>query len=723
MKKPDDRERGILRASSVENAQPAQNELDPLAELIRIVKEEDPFADILAETRGPRSRPKFSGLRAPEPEFDEPEEPQRDDRPQVAARQPAARDAVPDLDDRAPANVQPLRPARIEPAIDGRPRQAGPKQREADEPGMVARLQRQSEPAMPRLVGEDAPVAGPVRPAALSAVEAEKARADELEAAMRRSVSSTLKTMQRSGKGQVEEKEAENEDKPVGFTNRFRLTPKADGSGVPSPTVVKPAARLAAERGNGAATQAVAPSLDPVDLEQALRQFREAPSDLLHIRPEPQVPAEPVASAHHDIRPEPAPEPAPVRAPRVAPRANPMFDEPRDLDDPAFAAYDGGEFDTYEDEFEDEYAEPIAPKRRRGGLFAAGVLLGLLLLGGGFVYSFGTDFSLSGTTAGDPPVIHADSRPTKIAPDQPGGEDIPHQNKLVYDRVNGNSETAAPEETIVPREEEVIDLANAKETDAPSDLPPGVTIAQPPTTATTVRVAPESQQPDQPVQIARADAQADTPVASSPSQDNPLIPVPRRVKTLKILPDGRVVESEPQAAAGETTSSIPAPEPEQQAAVELDQPALETAETGQLGTPAPGTPVPDMRPDYQPVRLAYNRSNEPLQLTPRQSQPAAPQTVALAPSEALPQVDTAGGYVVQLAARRSEDQAVSAFNELRSRYSVLSSYRPNIQRADLGDRGVYYRVRVGPMANKTSADQLCDDLKAAGMSDCLVRRQ
>ena len=43
--------------------------------------------------------------------------------------------------------------------------------------------------------------------------------------------------------------------------------------------------------------------------------------------------------------------------------------------------------------------------------------------------------------------------------------------------------------------------------------------------------------------------------------------------------------------------------------------------------------------------------------------------------------------------------------------NILGRYQPNIQRADLGDRGVYYRVRVGPFAGG-DAQRLCDDLKA-----------
>ena len=52
--------------------------------------------------------------------------------------------------------------------------------------------------------------------------------------------------------------------------------------------------------------------------------------------------------------------------------------------------------------------------------------------------------------------------------------------------------------------------------------------------------------------------------------------------------------------------------------------------------------------------------------------------------------------------------------------SILGPYDPNIVRADLGDRGIYYRVRVGPFSG-ADATRLCEDLKAAG-GDCIIAR-
>lgn len=80
-----------------------------------------------------------------------------------------------------------------------------------------------------------------------------------------------------------------------------------------------------------------------------------------------------------------------------------------------------------------------------------------------------------------------------------------------------------------------------------------------------------------------------------------------------------------------------------------------------------------------------------------------------------------GDFVVQISARRTQQDALAAFSGLQQKYgSVLGNYRPLIQRADLGSRGIWYRLRVGPMKSKEDAAKVCADLKSNGMSNCLV---
>lgn len=99
---------------------------------------------------------------------------------------------------------------------------------------------------------------------------------------------------------------------------------------------------------------------------------------------------------------------------------------------------------------------------------------------------------------------------------------------------------------------------------------------------------------------------------------------------------------------------------------------------------------------------------QPTPLSPAASEAAAPAA--------------GGGYAVQIASQRSEADAQSAFRSLQAKYpSQLGGHQPLIRRADLGDKGVYYRAMVGPFASAEQAASLCSSLKVAG-GNCIVQR-
>jgi cell division protein FtsN len=52
---------------------------------------------------------------------------------------------------------------------------------------------------------------------------------------------------------------------------------------------------------------------------------------------------------------------------------------------------------------------------------------------------------------------------------------------------------------------------------------------------------------------------------------------------------------------------------------------------------------------------------------------------------------------------------------------VLGSHTPVIRRADLGEKGVYYRAMVGPFGSSEEASQFCGSLKSAG-GQCVIQR-
>jgi cell division septation protein DedD len=88
-----------------------------------------------------------------------------------------------------------------------------------------------------------------------------------------------------------------------------------------------------------------------------------------------------------------------------------------------------------------------------------------------------------------------------------------------------------------------------------------------------------------------------------------------------------------------------------------------------------------------------------------------------------PQTSAGGGaYSVQVTSQRSEAEAQTAYRALQAKYpGVLADRQVMIRRADLGEKGIYYRAQVGPFGSSEQASEFCSSLKAAG-GQCVVQR-
>ncbi|MDE3117229.1 MAG: SPOR domain-containing protein, partial [Pseudomonadota bacterium] len=60
----------------------------------------------------------------------------------------------------------------------------------------------------------------------------------------------------------------------------------------------------------------------------------------------------------------------------------------------------------------------------------------------------------------------------------------------------------------------------------------------------------------------------------------------------------------------------------------------------------------------------------------------------------------------------SEADAKAAWSTYQHRHPATSGMSSNIQKADLGAKGIWYRLRVGSFADKAAAGAFCDKLKA-----------
>ena len=92
------------------------------------------------------------------------------------------------------------------------------------------------------------------------------------------------------------------------------------------------------------------------------------------------------------------------------------------------------------------------------------------------------------------------------------------------------------------------------------------------------------------------------------------------------------------------------------------------------------------------------------------------------PSEAPEAGDNAAGSGarVQLYSARSRDGALAAWARLSAEEKdLLGSLTHRVVKVEISKRGVFYRLRAGPLADKAAARRLCGLLKGRGR-DCFV---
>ena len=371
------------------------------------------------------------------------------------------------------------------------------------------------------------------------------------------------------------------------------------------------------------------------------------------------------------------------------------------------------------------------PRAGRGLMIAASVA-GLLLIGGGGVYAWNA-FTGGTAASGEPRVILADKEPVKVVPEERGGKTVPNQDKAVYDRVAGDTAATPRQEQLVTSTEEPIDVV--QRTLTPETLPfdgedgvEGVIAAEEDN-----RVLPG----------------VDEPETATAENGKPLVS-PRKVKTMIVKPDGTLVAREDtvsapetaqldakatattgraagEAAANTTLDTNASLSAEQAAAEGQPRSALAEAANAEVEDTAPvrtvkttaigaagasggNAPVPGTRPVDQPVNVV-GTVTENGRVAGTQTAEAKPAQTQVAPGE----------YVIQIASLPSEAEAQKSYNSLSSKFSsVIGGRGVDIKKAEIPNKGVYYRVRI-PAGSREEANSLCNRYKSAGGS-CLVTR-
>ncbi len=157
-----------------------------------------------------------------------------------------------------------------------------------------------------------------------------------------------------------------------------------------------------------------------------------------------------------------------------------------------------------------------------------------------------------------------------------------------------------------------------------------------------------------------------------------------------------------------------------------DEPAGTASKTQEPKAEAPKAEEPADAPGKPAEADAPSASAAPNSLVPEAASKAVEPAAAPKPTPAKPVAAaaapaSAGAWVVQIMALREEAAAKTAWASMQKTHSsILGGHALDIEKADLGDKGVFYRVRAAGFDTKSAAQSACAQLKAAGQ-DCLVK--
>jgi len=306
--------------------------------------------------------------------------------------------------------------------------------------------------------------------------------------------------------------------------------------------------------------------------------------------------------------------------------------------------------------------------RLKNPVFAtAAILLAGAAFAGVIIASYPSD------EAGDVPVVQAEATPFKELPSDPGGLDVPFQDSTVYSSLR---DPDAPEVTSIEnllKEEEPVDRLEVfaaeaeriiKESEARRGVSSDTAAVDVDTTSETPRVDTLE------AAIAKAEAEKN-------AQDTNADAVMAKAETPPAKPD---------------TLYKPGSSPD---TIEFVRDVLEKKDA---------KPAADLSKTEAVTAATLNDS--------------AQEAASISPASGFD--IRPGTHYVQLGSIKSAAAASAEWSKLQKKYpDELNSAKYRVERADLGDRGVFFRIQAGPMAGE-SANEICGSIKSQTPGGCLV---
>lgn len=126
------------------------------------------------------------------------------------------------------------------------------------------------------------------------------------------------------------------------------------------------------------------------------------------------------------------------------------------------------------------------------------------------------------------------------------------------------------------------------------------------------------------------------------------------------------------------------------------------------------TPAP--KPVEEP-KVVETPKAEPI----KEAKQETPKTIEKKQAE-ISSSNTTGPWRVQLMASTNRSAVANSWKSLTGKYKILQNQPHEIETADLGAKGIFYRLHAGAFTDRSGADNLCKEIKALGGS-CIVKKK
>ncbi|MBI1211679.1 MAG: hypothetical protein GC190_09465 [Alphaproteobacteria bacterium] len=285
----------------------------------------------------------------------------------------------------------------------------------------------------------------------------------------------------------------------------------------------------------------------------------------------------------------------------------------------------------------------------------------------------------------NPPILSAESGPTRVAPQTPQTADATPTEKS-FERLSGESGVMTGDEQIMPAPEE------------PRPLPSPQDMARAPAPSAQSMIAPP----------------APAPSFVGPSGGRPDTDHPGLDTTVSSISPTETPSAQRMMGSQATHSAKPATAPEDLSA------ALPPAEGSSLAATPTHTAPPAKPSKPKPAPAAPATTSTPAADPGGEGGPL--ETAELEPGTAssLPSVSADGPIAIQLGSFPSDVLAAQSWGRIKSKnVAILGDYNPKFQRAVIEGKGTWYRLQVTGFADRSSAQNVCNKLKANGQA-CII---